>query len=81
MIEKAEGKPRRTILLFDHLQLDLDFSELLLELLHARLDILEFRFSNLLVEQAVLDSFLEVIELGLDGVPLSEEVLVLRGRE
>lgn len=79
--EKERNQTRRTILLFDHFQFNLDFSELLLELFHPRLDILKFRFGNLLVEQAVLDLFLEVVKLGLDGTPLGEEVLVLRERE
>lgn len=79
--EKRRNSTRLTILLFDHFQFNLDFPELLLELFDPRLDVLEFRFGNLLVEQAVLDLFLQIVELGLDGIALGDEILVLRERE
>lgn len=59
---RKRGQGKRTILLPDDLDLDFKLPNPLFELLEPRARLVEFRLGNLLVEEAVLDLFLKVLE-------------------
>lgn len=68
----------RTIFFPHNLDFNLQLANTLLKLLHASICLLELRLGDLLVEQAVLDLFLQVVELGLCRVAFGCEILVLQ---